>query len=182
MSACRFALAFKTDGTGEQILGELDSSLFNGSLATAPSSDEWYAQGDIVVGGTVIAKNQQILLDSGTANVVGPPAQVQKLFDAAGIQGVNLTLPGCTEVLTGYYPCAKPPADVSFAFPTGSSNRFSIEPSAFQEADDGSGNCTAIVAGIDFGIWIVGQAWFQGKYVDFNVVGNSIGVAQLKQK
>lgn len=122
-----------------------------------------------------------------------PPDQVQALFDAAGIQAVELSLPGCTKVLTGYYPCASPP-QIGFGFPsakvaasaTGSTSKtstiFDIEPSAFQEADDGSGNCTAIIAGIDLGVWIVGQAFFQGKYVDHNVDGSSMGFATLVDK
>ena len=86
-------------------------------------------------------------------------------------------------MLTGYYPCGKPPT-VGFAYPTGSKSFFDIEPSAFLEAQDNSGNCTAIVSGINFGAntWVVGQAWFQGKYVDHNVDGKSIGVATLKSK
>ena len=69
---------------------------------------------------------------------------------------------------------------------TGSTSKtstvFNIEPSAFDEADDGGGNCTAIIAGIDLGVWIVGQAFFQGKYVDHNVDGKSMGFAQLVNK
>ena len=117
----------------------------------------------------------------GKADAFRPPAVVQSLFDAAGIQGVNISLPGCTEVLTGYYPCASPPT-VGFSFPTGSRTVFNIAPSAFEEADDGSGNCTATVAGINFGanVWIVGQSFFQGKYVDHNVDALEVGFAELK--
>ena len=181
---CRFGLAFKTDGTGQQILGELDSSLYAGSsLTTAKISGQWELQGDVALAGKVLARNQRIITDSGTANIIGPPGQVQALFDAAGIESVNISLPGCTEVLTGYYPCDKPPT-VGFVFPSGSKNVFNIEPSAFDEAQNGGGNCTAIVSGIDFGAntWLIGQAWFQGKYVDHNVQTNTMGIAQLKEK
>ena len=136
----------------------------------------------MAVGGNVITTNQTIVLDSGTANVIGPIDAVQDLFDAAGIQGVTQSLSGCQKVLTGYYPCASPPT-VGFKFPAGKGGKvFDIVASAFPEADDGTGNCTAIVAGIDFapGLWIVGQAWFQGKYVDHDVDALKMGFAELK--
>ena len=182
VSACRFGLALGTDNTGSQYLGELDSSQFAGALTTAPILDQWELPGDVSVAGKTITTNQTIILDSGTANVIGPISAVQDLFDAAGIQGVTQTLSGCTKVLTGYYPCASPPT-VGFKFPAGADGKvFDILGSAFEEADDGAGNCTAIVAGIDFGpgIWIVGQAWFQGKYVDHDVSGKTLGFADLK--
>ncbi|OHW90382.1 aspartic protease precursor, partial [Colletotrichum incanum] len=139
---CRFGLALKRDGTGLQVVGEVDETLFSGP----------------------------------------PTAQVMKLFDAAGIQAVNLSLPGCTKVLTGYYQCDNPPA-VDFGLSTGSEGFFSIEATAFKQAVNGGNNCTATVAGIDtFNMWIIGQSWFQGKYVDFDVTGKRIGVAQLKDK
>lgn len=184
--ACQFGLAFKTDGTGTQVLGEVDKSLFNGSLTTVPVSSPWTVRGDIVVGNTVIAKNQNILLDSGTANVIGPIAQVKKLFNAAGIRSQTLNLPGCTQVVAGSYQCDKAPTNIGFAFPSGNQKPLNIEGAAFQEAkdDNGDGNCTATVTGIDFGsnFWIVGQSWMQGKYVDFNFDGSNVGFAILKNK
>lgn len=69
--ACRFGLAFGTNGTGEQVLGAVDSSLFDGSLSVAPTLSQWEINGDIAVGGKVFASNVQIVMDSGTANIVG---------------------------------------------------------------------------------------------------------------
>lgn len=92
------------------------------------------------------------------------------MFKATGIKGVELSLPGCTTVLMGYFPCSKIP-QIGFAFPSAYdakhakgatsdiSTVFNIEPSAFIEAKDGHGNCTATITGIDTGYpgWIVGQ-------------------------
>ncbi|KAK6207694.1 hypothetical protein QIS74_12775 [Colletotrichum tabaci] len=161
---CRFGLAFKGDGTGVQVLGEVDETLFSGSLAKATIKDEWLVQGDVRVGEQVVVKDQKILMDSGTANVVGPIAQVAKLFETAGIQAVNLSLPGCTKVMTGHYPCDKPPA-ITFGLNTGSKDAFGIEAAAFKQAVNGGNNCTATITGIDnFRIWVIGQSWFRGKY------------------
>ena len=119
-----------------------------------------------------------------TFQIVGPIAQVRRLFNRLGLQAIEQNLPGCTSVLFGYYPCDSPP-QVGYQF--GAANpTFEIEASAFKQADDGGNNCTAIITGIDLGagvpLWIVGQAWFQGKYVDFNDAGKTVGVAQLRDK
>lgn len=105
------------------------------------------------------------------------------MFEALGIQAVEQNLPGCTSVLFGYYPCDSPP---KVGFQLGSENPiFNIEPAAFEQANNGGNNCTATVTGIDLGfpggLWILGQSWFQGKYVDFYNEGGepSIGVAHL---
>ena len=72
VAACRFGLAFGTGGTGEQVLGSVDTSLFTGSMSTAPTGgQQWVVDGDITVGGKVIQQDAQIVLDSGTANIVG---------------------------------------------------------------------------------------------------------------
>ena len=72
---CRFGLAFGTDGTGEQILGALDSGLFEGSnLTTVKAQDQWVVTADVYVGGEAgkrVASRQDVVLDSGTANVIG---------------------------------------------------------------------------------------------------------------
>ena len=186
VAACRFGLAFKTDGTGTQVLGSVDTTLFSGSLTTARISSPWTTSGDVAVGNTVIARQQTVLLDSGTSNVIGPTAQVKKLLQKAGIKYQTIDLPGCATVVMGSYRCNQPPTNIGFAFPSGNARYLNIEGAAFQEAQDsnGDGNCTATVTGIDFGtnFWIVGQSWMQGKYVDFNFDSNSVGFATLNQK
>ena len=96
-------------------------------------------------------------------------------------KAVEQSLAGCTKVLFGYYPCDKPPT-VGFKVGTGDQEITNIEPEAFVQSRNGNNNCTSIVTGLDFDLWIIGQAWFQGKYVDFNDAGKEIGVAQLKDK
>lgn len=105
---------------------------------------------------------------------------MRTLFATLGIQAEEQNLAGCTTVLFGYYPCDSPPR---FGYQLQNDGPvFNIEPSAFEQANNGNNNCTAIVTGIDFGFWIVGQAWFQGKYVDFDVARSQFGVADLKDK
>lgn len=116
--------------------------------------------------------------------IVGPRAAVRQLFSELGIQAVQQHLAGCTSVLFGYYPCDSPP-QVGFRIGGDDSPTFPISPAAFRQIARGSNNCTATITGIDFHsssgpLWIVGQAWFQGKYIDFNVDNQRIGVASLK--
>ena len=71
VSECRFGLALSDDGTGTQILGELDTSLYTGNLVVAPILENWVLLGDLVVGGEVQETDMPIELDSGTATIVG---------------------------------------------------------------------------------------------------------------
>ncbi|KAK3674707.1 hypothetical protein LTR78_005429 [Recurvomyces mirabilis] len=181
---CKFGLALGTDGNGTQVLGGTDHQLFDGDLITvdADPNEEYAFDGSITADGSVALTSDRIIPDSGTANVIGPISDVQKLFDILGIQAVQQNLPGCTSVLFGYYPCDAPP---KVGFTIGNSTKsFDIESSAFQQADNGNNNCTAIVTGIDLStrhpLWIIGQAWFQGKYVDFDPANSKLGVAPLK--
>lgn len=85
----------------------------------------------------------------------------------------------------GYYPCDSPP-QIGMRFlnvNTSKNEVFDIEPEAFQMTDNGNNNCTAMIRGrYDDDSWSIGQAWFQGKYVDLNWEGVERSVAVLKDK
>ena len=184
VSSCRFGLAFGTSGNGKQVLGALDSTLYTGSMTTVDIESQWTVTGNSAVNGQTLQSNQNFILDSGTANVIGPQSQVKALFKKLGLQAVEQNLPGCAQTLFGYYQCDKPPT-VGFSF--GDGEVYNIEPSAFKLADNGNNNCTAIVTGLDFdgsgsSDWILGQAWFQGKYIDHNSDQSTVGIATLKNK
>lgn len=180
---CRFGLAYGTQGRGKQILGGVDISLFDGKLAFSPINPGATVgiTGDVVYKnehGSGKLKSQVLVLDSGTANVVGPASQVRKLFKDLGIQTVKQKNEACSSVVYGHYACDSQ-AKVGFAV---GRQVFNIEPSAFKLADNGGNNCTATITAVDdFAFWIVGQSWFQGKYVDFQQP-NKIGAASLKNK
>ena len=209
VAECRFGLAFKTTGSGKQILGGVENDLFKGKLSTFPSpTQQWVAPGNVTADGTVLLKDADILLDSGTAGVsfsilpflspnhrlsklanrlfarkmIGPIKQVRKLFEKLGIQAVDQNLVGCHPAVFGYYRCDSPPA---MGFQFGNGPNFNVECSAIQFADNGNNNCTVFITGVDIignNTWIAGQAWFQGKYVDFEQTKSIIGVAELKEK
>jgi len=71
VSQCRFGLALNINGSGTQVLGDLDTFLYDGSLSIAPILSEWFLAGDIAVGGNILQRDALIELDSGTATVIG---------------------------------------------------------------------------------------------------------------
>ncbi|KAG0646502.1 hypothetical protein D0Z07_7451 [Hyphodiscus hymeniophilus] len=189
LDQCRFGLALETDDTGVQYFGTVEHSRFDGALSVAPlfqyegSPIMWALFGDIAYNGKVIVRDAEIASDSGTTVIFGPVDDVAALFDAAGLQYliVNSTNPAVPTTLTGYYPCDQPPP-FGFGFPSISNattasengNRnvshestvFNVLPSQLLQNGTGN-NCTASIHGTDeFGGWIVGQAFFQGKYVE----------------
>lgn len=105
-----------------------------------------------------------------------PIDAVISIFNATGIQGVFSALNGYPggNILTGYFPCDKPPT-VGFSFPSKSnlfgftqSAIFNIPASAWAIADNGNNNCTAVLSGQNFPtslasyttLWIVGQGMY----------------------
>lgn len=92
-------------------------------------------------------------------------------------------------VTVGYYPCDKPPTlGIQFVVPGSNDINgpvFNIEPEAFKLVDNGNNNCTSNIVGRndEKGGWEVGNAWWQGKYVDCQgLYGIPTGVAVLKDK
>ena len=71
VSECRFGLAFGTSGTGKMVLGGVDQTLIKGSMSTGSAQQQWFVNGNVAVNGKVVASGASILLDSGTANVIG---------------------------------------------------------------------------------------------------------------
>ncbi|WPH02271.1 Hypothetical protein R9X50_00512700 [Acrodontium crateriforme] len=177
LKECRFGLALKTNGKGSLFYGGVKSSLFAGSLATASVIDEWLTTGDIIANGKTIQSRATIVTDSGTTVIFGPTDQVIAMFKAARMH-YHLSVDGA---VTGYYPCSSPPS-LGFRFPAGSSGSvFNAAPAALAYAKNGN-NCTAVIQGtVGFGDqWLVGQAFFQGKYIDHNIDAGTMGFANLK--
>lgn len=112
-------------------------------------------------------------------------------FDEAGIQSV--LYPGDPAFLYGYYPCDAPPqfglkfpaqADIATANKTSAVSKkatlFNVARSAFQFADNGNNNCTAVLMGSSqYPDWTVGQAFFQTHYIDHDVTSQTMGFAKL---
>ncbi|EFY85058.1 aspartic protease precursor [Metarhizium acridum CQMa 102] len=173
LSACRFGLALRPDKTGALYYGTVAADAFTGPLTTVPlTQGEWAVQGDVTVDGRPVQRGASIITDSGTTVVFGPTRHVAAVFAQAGVQAVPTS-----SGIAGYYNCSAAPA-MGFSF--GGAN-FDILPEALAFARSGD-NCTAAVHGSDaFGDnWLVGQAFFQGRYIDHNVDDGTMGFADLK--
>ncbi|KAE9373114.1 acid protease [Stipitochalara longipes BDJ] len=207
LDECRFGLALETDGTGEQYLGKIEHDRFEGDLSvTSVYYDfeyeayvQWFAMGDLAANGEVVGRDSVFIFDSGTSVIIGPVDGVQAMFDAAGIQSVltpNQTTDTFPE-LTGYYPCDNPP-NFGFGLPSitnatsakqhhnqtisHQSTIFEILPEALKFNSTGN-NCTASIFGNDEfgnGFWLIGQTFFQGRYIDHDISGLTMGFANLK--
>lgn len=119
----------------------------------------------------MLESSVSIVTDSGTTVIFGPSSQVRDVFDAAGVKYTQ-----DSNGITGYYACDKPP-QIGLSF---SGSNFNVAPEALAFKTNGN-NCTASIHGTDnFGdIWLVGQAFFQGKYIDHNYDSNTMGFAYL---
>jgi hypothetical protein len=115
------------------------------------------------------------LLFDEVADFSRPIDVVTSIFNATGIQSV-ITSTADGDLLTGYFPCDKPPT-VGLSFPsqanasaaiTGNSTSvshtssiFNIPSNVWAAVDNGNNNCTAILSGQDFaaypGLWVFGQ-------------------------
>ncbi|QPH02360.1 hypothetical protein C2857_006569 [Epichloe festucae Fl1] len=172
LSSCRFGLALKTDWTGELYYGTVPADLFAGSLATVPIQGEWAVFGALTLNGKTIWADVKLITDSGTAVIFGPTEQVSHLFQKAGIEAAR-----AQNGITGYYRCSAPP---KIGFSLGGRN-FNVLPEALAFAKEGD-NCTASVRGSDaFGNnWLVGQPFFQGRYIDHSIRDGTMGFADRK--
>ncbi|KAK5992341.1 Aspartic protease [Cladobotryum mycophilum] len=172
LSSCRFGLALKSDQTGTLYYGSVATDRFSGNLTSVSSREEWTVTGDVTLNGSTVLRSVSIITDSGTTVIFGPTSQVKSLFQQAGIHAVQ-----DSHGVTGYYACDAPPT-IGLAF--GGKN-FNVLPEALAFKRNGN-NCTASVHGSNAfgGQWLVGQAFFQGKYIDHNVDAGTMGFANLQ--
>ncbi|KUJ16902.1 acid protease [Mollisia scopiformis] len=195
VSECRFGLALANENNGSLIMGQLDTDMYTGDLAVGPIYQTgWATKMDLAVNGTIVTRDISVELDSGTATILGPIEDVSSIFEANGIKGV-LSNSSSGLQLTGYFPCDSPP-NIGFSFPSQTnastavgtisknSTIFDIPANTWAAVDNGNNNCTAILGGQDVaafpGLWVVGQPFFQGRYLDHNLAESTIGIATLK--
>lgn len=110
------------------------------------------------------------------------------VFNATGIKGVLQSTPD-GDLLTGYFPCDKPPT-VGFSFPSTSNaaaagndstslvskkgSIFNIPTDQWAAVNNGNNNCTAVLSGMNFpnvtGLWVVGQRMVLSIACDFSLL------------
>ncbi|KAJ5106853.1 acid protease [Penicillium angulare] len=199
VDACRFGISLGDNGKGTQVLGQLDESMFKGELTTSSIIQEWALWTDIALDNKIILKNALVELDTGTATILGPVDDVVKIFKAASIQYNIQESESAGTTVTGYFPCDQPP-QLGLSIPSRSnateaakkhsrlvshkSSVFNIKPDQWIAKDNGNNNCTAIVSGTDAmplsNLWVVGQPFFHGIYVDHNIADGTLGFAPVR--
>ncbi|CAI6338676.1 unnamed protein product [Periconia digitata] len=193
---CRYGLAFNTNHTGVQYLGGVEDTAFTGDLVTTPIESQWVTWGDVAVNGEITSRDTRMLTDMGTAVIWGPSDVVQDMYERAGIEWDTIpptdTFPGT--IIQGSYPCSSPPT-FGFGFPStqnitdaildpGSTvsrkgSIFNVTPEALV-ASEADGICKSILKGVtNMNIWIVGQPFYQGRYIDHDFETNLMGWADL---
>ncbi|GAA5851854.1 hypothetical protein JCM9279_001909 [Rhodotorula babjevae] len=158
---------------GELYLGGLDGTRYSGELTYTPVTQAgyWQVEGAAVVNGIKLA-TEQMIIDTGTTLVLGPPASVAKFFKKVR---------GAKPFQNGYwsYPCATPfKAALEFGGVT-----YQI-PSKYLNlglTELGSSMCVASIVGQDVGVeaWIVGDSFLRNVYTVFNAGESSVGFASL---
>ncbi|KAI9644565.1 hypothetical protein NHQ30_006586 [Ciborinia camelliae] len=191
VSECRFGLALSTNGSGSLTLGALDTDLVSEtSLTKVPIIQEWATFGDIAVNGKIVEKDALLEFDSGSSGIIGPISAIETLFNLTNIQSV-LIPSAAGNTLVGYYPCSTLPT-IGLSLPSqsnltspassNSSTIFNLETSTLSMGHEGN-NCTSVISGFDYGgkpgLWVIGQAFFEGKYLDHDLENGILGVAQL---
>lgn len=66
---------------------------------------------------------------------------------------------------------------------------FNVSPDVWDTEKVGHGNCTSVLAGTNFltnhsapipTMWLLGQAFFAGHYIDFDITNTTVSYANLK--
>ncbi|TAQ83813.1 hypothetical protein B7494_g7863 [Chlorociboria aeruginascens] len=177
LDECRFGLAYQTDDTGTQYFGYVAEERFEGPLSVGPvvPENEWSTYVDVAYDGTVLLKDQWMVTDSGTTVMFGASPEDPTTLD-------------------GYFSCSNPPT-LGFGIPSiSNASQASQDPSSpvshtstifnvlsSQLVQNSTGdNCTASIHGTDeFPFWLIGQVFFQGKYIDHNHATETMGFAVL---
>ncbi|GAA5855680.1 hypothetical protein JCM8547_001642 [Rhodosporidiobolus lusitaniae] len=169
-----FSFTLGDSDDGELYLGGVDDSKHDGEITYTDVTTQgyWMVKGSAGTSGTTTSSSQNMIIDTGTTLVVGPPSEVKKLF---------AKVPNAEEWQSGYYSY---PCDQDW------SAEFTFEGKTYQVASDylnlglteaGSSRCVASIAGQDVGLdaWIVGGVFLRNVLTVFSFEQNAVGFANL---
>ncbi|KAJ5757802.1 acid protease [Penicillium nucicola] len=194
---CRFGITLGCN-RGTQVLGRLDKSLFQGELTTTSIVQEWVIFADLAFNGKPFKKDVLVELDTGTGTIIAPPGEVVSVFEELKIQ-YFIHKSGDVTTVNGYFPCDQPPnfgisipslsnataaAKADSKLVSHKSSIFNIARDQWVAEDNGNNNCTAIISGTSEitypGLWVIGQPFFHGHYIDHNVADSTVGFATAR--
>lgn len=130
-----------------------------------------------------------ISFDSGSPNIFAPYDQGLKVLKAANLNITKANTTQGTEIAYGTYPCDQTPPRIGFNF-----NNATVEQSLYVDdfanilerstSEDGVEICRinllATKAMDQDGGWLVGQTWFQGRYIQHEVEKHELIFADVR--
>ncbi|KAI4519806.1 acid protease [Schizophyllum commune Tattone D] len=167
--------------TGSELyLGGANDKLYSGDVEyhdVDKSEGFWLITGaSISVDGKSAADNFDTIIDSGTTLAYGPPDTIDDIFSK--IDGAK-----AYDQQQGLYsfPCDSAP-DVSFSW-GGKDWKISADNFNAGQAEEGSSDCIASLAGQDLGLgdntWLLGDAFMKNVYTVFDFDQDAVGFADL---
>ncbi|KAK7023295.1 acid protease [Favolaschia claudopus] len=160
-------------------LGGTDTSKYHGDIEYIDIDNDggfWQATGgEVKVGGGVVVRNIDTIIDSGTTLMYGPPSLVAEIFDE--VEGSSPY-----DEADGFYtyPCNSPP---TISFNWGGAD-WIISPENLNLGTTGFPNeCVASLAAMDLGlgesVFLLGDAYMKNVYSVFNFDNAKVGFAKL---
>ncbi|KAK4052124.1 hypothetical protein OIV83_002418 [Microbotryomycetes sp. JL201] len=177
VSAPQFSFKLGQTGQSELYLGGMNPSLFvQGSTqwVNVVSQSYWIVPATAHANNVVGASNFNAIIDSGTSVIVAPSLAAKRFW---------AQVPNSAVYGQGYYTyeCKSPPS-ISFSF--GASDKkwtISGQDLNLGKVASGSSRCVGAVVGADVGVnaWILGDTFFKGAYITFDLGQNRIGFSDL---
>ncbi|GAA6012086.1 hypothetical protein JCM10207_005123 [Rhodosporidiobolus poonsookiae] len=167
-----FSFILGDSDDGELFLGGVDSTKLGGAIHYSPVTQKgyWMIEGSVGVNSNVSSSGQNMIIDTGTTLIIGPPVEVDNFF---------AQVPTAKKWQSGYYQY-----DCSAQF----SAQFTISGQTYEINQDnlnlglvseGSSYCVAGIAGQYVGVnsWIIGGVFLRNVVSVFNLQNNAVGFA-----
>ncbi|KAM0787934.1 hypothetical protein ACM66B_006139 [Microbotryomycetes sp. NB124-2] len=178
VSAPQFSFKLGETGSSELFLGGMNPSLFvSGSTqwVSVVSQSYWIVPATAYANDVAAASNFNAIIDSGTSVIVAPSLAAKRFW---------AQVPNSAVYGQGYYTyeCKSPPS-ISFSFGGANSKKWSISGQDLNlgKVSSGSSRCVGAVVGADVGVnaWILGDTFFKGAYITFDLGQNRVGFSEL---
>lgn len=180
-----FLPSFRRNGGvgGAYLFGGIDTTKFTGSLTYIPVSrkDFWQiAMDDITYNGQSLGQSSQGIVDTGTTLVIISTSAAEVFHNQ--IQGSVFTPANGVDHAYWSVPCSLQASTDNVGFSLGG-RIFNIPVAdvAYEDLEDGSGNCYSGIQGGREDLWILGDVFIKNNYCVFDQGATPrVGIAPLK--
>ncbi|KAF9995148.1 hypothetical protein BGZ79_011177 [Entomortierella chlamydospora] len=162
---------------GEYLFGAIDSTKYTGSLTYVPVTQKGYWQihiSDASVNGASVGQSSEGIIDTGTTLVIVGDAAAKAIH--AKIEGAS------NDPNNGWVvPCSLKTSTGNVGFKLGGKTfNVPLADLAYEDLEDGSGNCFSGIQGGQDDLWILGDVFIKNNYCVFSQTSSpSIGIAPL---